>query len=231
MASTPETTADNSLSGETRVERKRREARTRIIQAAEALMRSQPIEEVTIGDITSAADVGHGTFYLHFKSKYEVLLPIVRARAEQWDGEIQTHLADCQDPAEVVGLSARYMARKLHADPLWRWLLREGGLPLQLIKDAIGRFSARDFGRGLLSGRFQVTDLQATNNFMGGGFVAGLLASFNAEDPGETIDHMAELILRTLGLEVTEASRIAHQPLTPLAPTDQQNEHEKESTT
>ena len=141
-----------------------------------------PTEEVTIGDITSAADVGHGTFYLHFKSKYEVLLPIVRRAAERWDEEIQAHLADCQDPAEVVGLSTRYMARKLHADPLWRWLLREGGLPLELVKDAIGRFSARDFGRGLLSGRFQVSDLQATNNFMGGGFVAGLLASFNAED-------------------------------------------------
>ena len=114
--------------------------------------------------------------------------------------------------------------------PPWRWLLREGGLPLQLVKDAIGRFSARDFGRGLLSGRFQVSDLQATNNFMGGGFVAGLLASFNAEDPGETIDHMAELILRTLGLDVTEASRIAHQPLRPLAPADQPNKHEKERT-
>ncbi len=202
--------------GESRVARKRREARARIVAAAEKLMRSRPIEEVTIGDITTAADVGHGTFYLHFKSKYEVLLPIVRAAAEQWDNEIQAHLGDCDDPAEVVGLSTRYMARRLHGDPLWRWLLAEGGLPLELIKDAIGRFSARDFGRGLLSGRFQVSDLQVTNSFMGGGFVAGLLASFPQEDPGEAIDHMAELILRTLGLDVAEAARIAHQPLTPL---------------
>ena len=120
-------------------------------------MREQAIEDVTIGDITSAADVGHGSFYLHFNSKYEVLLPIVRAAAEKWDGEIQAHLGDRDDPAEVVGLSTRYMARLLHGDPLWRWLLKEGGLPLELVKDAIGRFSARDFGRGLLSGRFQVT--------------------------------------------------------------------------
>lgn len=202
--------------GESRVARKRREARARIIAAAEALMRERAIEDVTIGDITSAADVGHGTFYLHFKSKYEVLLPIVRAAAEKWDDEIQAHLGDRDDPAEVVGLSTRYMARLLHGDPLWRWLLKEGGLPLELVKDAIGRFSARDFGRGLLSGRFQVTDLQATNNFMGGGFVAGLLASFASEDPGDAIDNMAELILRTLGLDVAEAARIAHQPLTPL---------------
>ena len=203
--------------GESRVARKRREARARIIAAAEALMRERPIEDVTIGDITSKADVGHGTFYLHFRSKYEVLLPIVRAAAEQWDGDIQAHLGDCDDPAEVVGLSARHMARLMHADPLWRWLLQEGGLPLELVKDAIGRFSARDFGRGLLTGRFKVPDLQATNNFMGGGFVAGLLASFESEDPDQAIDHMVELILRTLGLDVAEAATIAHQPLSPLS--------------
>jgi len=233
MASLPTTnsaepSAESKAGPESRVARKRREARERIINAAERLMRTRPIEAVTIGDITSAADVGHGTFYLHFKSKYEVLLPIVRAAARQWDTDIQEHLGDRDDPAEVVGLSTRYMGRRMQGDPLWRWLLKEGGLPIELIKDAIGRFSARDFGRGLLSGRFQVTDLQAANNFMGGGFVAGLLASFDAEDPGTAIDHMAELILRTIGVDVADAARIAHQPLTPLpgaptAPTDRKN--------
>lgn len=218
MASLPTTmnAAGSSAAPESRVARKRRQARERIISAAAHLLRTRPIEDVTIGDITSAADVGHGTFYLHFKSKYEVLLPIVRAAAERWDNAIQEHLGDRDDPAEVVGLSTRYMGRRMHGDPLWRWLLKEGGLPIELINEAIGRFSARDFGRGLLSGRFQVTDLRAANNFMGGGFVAGLLVSFDAEDPGTAIDHMAELILRTIGVDVVEAARIAHQPLTPL---------------
>lgn len=206
----------SSPTAESRVARKRREARARIIAAAEQLTRDRPIEDLTIGDITSAADVGHGTFYLHFKSKYEVLLPIVRATTEQWDREIQVALGERDDPAEVVGLSTRYMGRRMHRDPLWRWLLKEGGLPLELIKDALGRFSARDFGRGLLSGRFQVADLAAANNFMGGGFVAGLLASFEADDPDTAIDHVAELILRTMGLAVADAARIAHEPLQPL---------------
>ena len=73
--------ASRASKTESRVERKRQAARERIIQAAERLMRSRPVEEVTISDITSAADVGHGTFYLHFSSKYEVLVPIVQAVA------------------------------------------------------------------------------------------------------------------------------------------------------
>ena len=180
-------------------------------------MRARPVEEITVGDITSAADVGHGTFYLHFKSKYEVLIPITRDIAERWDRTIQESMADGDDPAEVVGLSTRYMGRAVNADPLWRWMLSQSGMPMEDIKNAIGRFAARDFGRGLLSGRFQVADLSAANSFLIGGFVAGLLASFDSEDPDKAIDHMAELLLRTLGVGVEEASRIAHQPLPRLA--------------
>jgi AcrR family transcriptional regulator len=211
--SVPQAAADQE---ETRVARKRREARARIVQAAEHLMRTRPVEDVTIGDITSTADVGHGTFYLHFKSKYEVLLPIVRASAQQWDDAIQRALADREDPAEVVGLSMRYMGRQVSGDPLWRWLLRHSGMPIDTVRDAIGRFAARDFGRGLLSGRFLVPDLPATNSFLFGGFVAGLLVSFDADDPDRAIDLMAELLLRTLGLPVQEAARIANQPLPPI---------------
>ena len=214
MASLP--APAQSTSGESRVERKRRATRERIIRESERLMRSRPVEDITIGDITNAADVGHGTFYLHFKSKYEVLIPITRDMAERWDQAIQAATSDTEDPAEVVGLSTRHMGRAVIADPLWRWMLKHSGMPIDDIRNAIGRFAARDFGRGLTSGRFQITDLSITNSYLVGGFVSCLLASFDSADPDQAIDNMAELLLRTLGVEVEEASRIAHQPLSPL---------------
>lgn len=205
---------------ETRVARKRREARARIITAAERLMRSRPLDEITIGDITNEADVGHGTFYLHFKSKHEVLVPILQAMVEHWDQVIRVHLAartaGSGDPAVVVGLSIRYMGRALRTDPLWRWMLEHSGMSMEDMRAAVGRIAARDFGRALLSGRFQVPDLPLANSILMGGFVTGLQASFIADDPGRVIDNMTELLLRTLGVEVGEAARIAHQPLPPL---------------
>jgi len=216
MAVSPVKPAEEKVPEESRVARKRRETRARIIREAERLMRTRPVEDVTISDITSAADVGHGTFYLHFQSKYEVLLPIVRSAAEDWDQRIQNQLAGCDDPAQVVGLSTRYMGRQLAADPLWRWLLRHSGMPIDTVRDAVGRFAARDFGRGLLSGRFQLPDVALANSFLFGGFVAGLLACFDAPDPSDAVDHMTELLLRTLGLPVEDAARIAGMPLTPL---------------
>ena len=200
----------NSLS---RVERKRRDTRVRIIRQAESLMRNQPIDDITIQDITDAADIGHGTFYLHFRSKYEVLIPIVEQEAVRWDEIIQRRVSDVADPAIALASSARYMARIIVADPLWRWVLQHSGVRVDDLRQAIGRFGARDFGRGLVSGRFQVPELTIASSYMLGGFVNGLLASFDSAEPNRTIDQMVEMFLRVVGLEPQEAERIANLPL------------------
>lgn len=196
-----------------RAERKRRNTRDRIVSEAESLMRSQPIDEITIQDITDASDIGHGTFYLHFKSKYDVLIPIVEQQATRWDEIIQRRVSDVSDPAIVLASSARYMARAIVADPLWRWVLQHSGVPVDDLRRAIGRFGAREFGRGLMSGRFQVPELTIASSYLLGGFVNGLLSSFVSADPNGTIDQMIELFLRVIGLVPEEAERIANLPL------------------
>ncbi len=196
-----------------RIERKRRDTRNRIIGKAETLMRSRPVDEVTIQDITDAADIGHGTFYLHFKSKYEVLIPLIEQEAIRWDKIIQQRVSDIDDPAVVLANSSRYMARVISADPLWRWFLQHSGVPVDDVRRAIGRFGVRDFRRGLRSGRFDVPDLAIALSFMLGGFVSGLLASFESADPARIIDQTVELILRAIGLEPEEAGQIASRPL------------------
>ena len=205
--------AGDEVDSLSRVERKRRDTRDRIIREAESLMRSRPIDEITIQDITDAAEIGHGTFYLHFKSKYEVLIPIVEEEAIRWDEIIQRRVSDVDDPAIVLASSSRYMARVIVADPLWRWFLQHSGVPVDDMRQAIGRFGARDFGRGLMSGRFKVPELSIASSYMLGGFVNGLLASFDSADPNRTIDQMVEMFLRVVGLNPEEAEKIANLPL------------------
>ncbi len=176
-------------------------------------MRSKPVDEVSISEITEAADVGHGSFYLHFKSKYEVLVPIIQQESEKWDALIQKNLEGTDDPAQVLCFSARHMARVIARDELWRWFLRHSGVPVDDMKSALGRYSARDLGRGLLSGRFNVPEIGISSSFMFGGFVQGLLTAFDAENPDPAIDQIVEMLLRTLGIAADEAKLLAHQPL------------------
>jgi AcrR family transcriptional regulator len=55
------------------VERKRRQARQRIIQAAEELFRARGFDDVSVSDIAERAEVGRTTFFRHFSDKQEVV--------------------------------------------------------------------------------------------------------------------------------------------------------------
>jgi AcrR family transcriptional regulator len=205
--------AENTGKQLSRVERKRQETRTRILVAAEQLMRSKAVDGVTIQDITEAADVGHGSFYLHFKSKNEVLVPIIESYAINWDVQLQKAASDILDPAELMAVSSRYMARVIVADELWKWFLQHSGIPIEALRHALGRFSERDFQKGHQSGRFIVSDVNLTYSYAFGGFVNSLMAFFDLDDAGALIDQSAELMLRVFGISADEAHEIAYRPL------------------
>jgi len=55
------------------VERKRRQARQRIIAAAQELFLERGFDDVSVGDIAERAEVGRTTFFRHFGDKQEVV--------------------------------------------------------------------------------------------------------------------------------------------------------------
>lgn len=63
--------ADAQLS---RRERKKRDTRRRILDAALELMTDKPYDQVRIEDICTAADVANATFFLHFPNKSALAL-------------------------------------------------------------------------------------------------------------------------------------------------------------
>jgi len=55
------------------VERKQRQARQRIIEAAQELFLERGFDGVSVGDIAERAEVGRTTFFRHFRDKQEVV--------------------------------------------------------------------------------------------------------------------------------------------------------------
>jgi len=55
------------------VERKQRQARQRIIEAAQDLFQEHGFDGVSVGDIAERAEVGRTTFFRHFRDKQEVV--------------------------------------------------------------------------------------------------------------------------------------------------------------
>lgn len=175
-------------------------------------MRERGVDAVTIQDITEAADVGHGTFYLHFKTKAEVLQPVIEHLSGQVHAQVDRASNGASDPALRMALGLRLLLRAISEDPLWRWYARSGASFRQLIA-GMGAPPLDDVRRGLASGRYDVADIATAWSFIDG----ALIGVVNALDEGEAVDSVAqstaELVLRVLGIPVDEAARIARAPL------------------
>lgn len=195
-----------------RVERRKEATKARVVEAAEKLMRERGVDSVSIQDITDAADIGHGTFYLHFKNKAEVLQPVIERQSAAVHARVDEAAAGAIDPAIRVALGMRILLRTIAEDPLWGWYAARSGTPFHQLVADMGAPPIKDMRKALQSGRFQVTTPQATSNFIDGALV-GMINSIKEGAPAaEVADATAELVLRVLGISAEEAREIALAP-------------------
>ena len=80
-------------------EEKKRITRQRIEQSLLRIMADKAFESITIGDITKAAQINRGTFYLHFLDKFDLL--------EQLEQQLFTDLGNHIDELQAHYLSAQ----------------------------------------------------------------------------------------------------------------------------
>ncbi len=197
----------------TRSQRRRQRTQARIVEAAEQLMRERGVEAVTIQDITEAADIGHGTFYLHFENKAAVLRPLIDQQAEHLHARVDRVTGAEGDPALRLAAGIRIGLRAIANDPLWNWFVFRSGTPFRRLAEGMGAPPVEDVKRGIASGRFQVRNLRSTWSFIDGALI-GVLTAWNQAALGEDAAEItAELVLRTLGVSPEEAERIAREPL------------------
>jgi AcrR family transcriptional regulator len=96
MAEAPDSTMELPA---TRGARRRTETRRRLLAAARTVFAREGLEAATITQITAEADVGFGTFYLHFTTKEEAY----RAVVTEGFGELAAELERVQVEAAERG--------------------------------------------------------------------------------------------------------------------------------
>ena len=89
----------------TRHQRHRLQTRKGIIQAAVELVLEKDYDTVTVQDITDRADIGRGTFYVHFKDKEEVVWTAIQGLyLELEQAAHQQYKDNIPDQREYYGL-------------------------------------------------------------------------------------------------------------------------------
>jgi AcrR family transcriptional regulator len=196
-----------------RVERRRARVRRRLLEAAETLMGARGVGAVTVEEITEAADVARRTFYHHFDSKHDLLVPIARARTKSLNRRIDRLIERIRDPAEAVSIALRHTFRGIPEDPLCAWFVLRSGLPYERLLDGIGESGTRDIAHGVAAGRFAVDNPAAGSTLLVGSSIAVISARVEGKLRDEDLDDAVEYALRLLGVPAVDARGIAHRPL------------------
>ena len=82
-----------------RFERRREQTRVDLLEAAERVIARKGYHNTRIADIASEADVGLGTFYLHFKTKNEIFIELIDYGAGHLREELMQAKIGADDPA------------------------------------------------------------------------------------------------------------------------------------
>jgi AcrR family transcriptional regulator len=97
--------AQNFNQIQNRFDRRREKTRLDLLAAAERVISAKGFHRTRIADIAQEADVGLGTFYLHFRTKNEIFIELIEQGAGQLLDAIRHAKAGAQSAAQKLEIT------------------------------------------------------------------------------------------------------------------------------
>ncbi|HVA77898.1 MAG TPA: TetR/AcrR family transcriptional regulator [Candidatus Binataceae bacterium] len=88
-----------------RFDRRREKTRVDLLEAAERVIARKGYHNTRIADIATEADVGLGTFYLHFKTKNEIFIELIANGAQSLREQLTAAKAGVESPVEKLRIT------------------------------------------------------------------------------------------------------------------------------
>lgn len=196
----------------------RRKARTRaaLVSAARELLTTRDPADVSIQEITDAADVGFGSFYNHFKAKQDVFDAALEEVIEEHGAMLDEVTAGMDDPAEVFAASVRITARFPQTHPKLARIIDRVGPRYLTSPTGLAPRAMRDLRRARDAGRLTFDDPTVAIACTGGALLGVLHLSLIEQEPSaidRAADGLAVNLLRMFGLADGDAREVAARPL------------------
>lgn len=131
-----------NMSPPSRHERRRLQTRQLLIQTTLQLVLEKGYDAVSIQDITDKADLGRGTFYIHFEDKEEVLWSMFQDLFQEMEQKAHQQLDRTLPQVEYFGLLNIFNHAGQNRD-LYRLMF--GGQGPGILKDRVQGFMAQSF--------------------------------------------------------------------------------------
>lgn len=204
----------NGTGNANRQERRKARTRAALITAAQSVVAAGRLN-APILEITQAADVGMGSFYNHFDSRDQLFRAAVEDALER-RGSRFDELSSClDDPAHAFAQSFRLTGRIHRLEPALSQVLFTFGMAMAAVENGLARRARRDIDRAVSAGRFSVPDVDLAMVVVAGAVLClgRLLHDQPERDHAVSTDHVAQSVLRLLGMPDGEAGEICRRPL------------------
>jgi AcrR family transcriptional regulator len=195
---------------------KRERTRSNLIAAAYRVFARKEADAVTIDDIIAEAAVARGTFYNYFQTREEVLTAVAATLSDEMNHSIWAQSTKIEDPAERMAIAIRQFLHQAMRDATWGWVIVRSGLVAAPLSKTIKTGVTTDLEAGMRLKRFQVESQQAAIDLILGTGLMAMRSILGGHSELDYPEQIAELILKTLGVDEGEAHSIAFQVLEPL---------------
>ncbi|MDG2087661.1 MAG: TetR/AcrR family transcriptional regulator [Arenicellaceae bacterium] len=200
-----------------RMKRKKRVTREKLLKAAYKVMSRKGIELSTLKEITEEADIGFGTIYNYFVDKDEIAAQVLDCIINDIGrrNDIATTALKRTSPVLVISTSQRLVVREALNAPMWRWWVQRPDLLVDRMRLGFGPFGMRDLRLVVEGGVYSIIgdNLDATWNILMWMLVGGMRDVVMGDYPAKYENLMIESNLRVLGVPLDEAKAIANVPL------------------
>jgi len=202
----------SGVPGPNRLDRRKARTRGALIAAAREMLASRDPAEVSIQEITEAADVGFGSF----DSKAELFDAALAEAMEELGQLLDDVTQDIDDPAQVFATAVRITARLPKTHPQLAKIMLRTGLPYLTTEQGLTPRAFRDLQQAKRAGRFAIDDPHVALACTGGALLGVLQLTSTPGKPSaidRVADELAVNLLRMFGIPRDEARTIASAKL------------------
>ena len=197
-----------ATSGVDAPEPKRARTRRALLDAAMAVL-AESGEGFSLGQVSAAAGVSHGTLYNYFRDREELMDAVVLHTAETLAARLQTEVQTPDHAVRFAVITARALRESAAAPGTMRAVLRLESLPRGLLVNGPLSYLHENLVAGYGAGRFGAEIDDATIDVVLGALLIALRRAVEGEADDDYVATLLERLLVMLGVKAAEARRIA----------------------
>lgn len=190
---------------------KRERTRTKILEAAFALLGKEKGLTVRIEEICAAAQISRGSFYNYFTSLEQLFEILAVELSHDLNRALVTKFDETQCHAEGANAAIQHYLNYARRDPAWAWAMVHLSAFGPTFGSEAWEACHRAIAKGIEAGEFDVPNATVGRDVMTGTVLATVRTTLRGgrSQPRSVSYHL----LRALGVPDTRAKEIADSPL------------------